>query len=234
MDKFRGWITAGVVVAMMGVSAVAIADSKKEDVSEANELLVKSTDTLNDLLKTDSPDKGIPREMFEHAKAVGVFPKVVSAAMGMGGRHGEGVITVKQADGKWGPPAMFALTGGSAGLQIGVETTELVLFFMTDGSVKSLLDSKVTLGGKAGIAAGPVGRSAEAATDLKLHAEIYSYAKSKGLFAGISFEGAKLAADKDDNQHVFGTSKTENILYGKVAEMPQAAQSFLAALPPQQ
>jgi lipid-binding SYLF domain-containing protein len=129
---------------------------------------------------------------------------------------------------------MFALTGGSAGLQIGAEATELVLFFMSDGSVKSLLDSKVTLGGKAGIAAGPVGRSAEAATDLKLNAEIYSYAKSKGLFAGISFEGAKLSADKDDNQHVFGTSKTENILYGKVTEMPQAAQTFLAALPPQQ
>jgi len=231
MDKFRGWITAGVVVAMVGVGALALADSKAEDNAEANQLLMKATDTFNDLVKGDAPDKGIPKEMLEHAKAIGVFPKVVSAAVGLGGRHGEGVITVKQADGKWGPPAMFTLNGGSAGLQIGAEATELVLFFMTDGSVKSLLDSKVTLGGKAGIAAGPVGRSAEAATDLKLNAEIYSYAKSKGLFAGLSFEGAKLAPDKDDNQHVFGTSKTADILYGKVPTVPESAHSFMAALP---
>ncbi len=230
MRMMRGFVTAGVLVAVVGVSALASADSKKEDVAEANELLFKSTETLNELLKSDSPDKGIPKEMFEHAKAIGVFPKVVNAAMGMGGRHGEGVITVKQADGKWGAPAEFKITGGSAGLQIGVEATELVLFFMSDGSVKSLLDSKVTLGGKAGIAAGPVGRSAEAATDLKLNAEIYSYAKSKGLFAGVSFEGAKLSADKDDNQHIYGTSKTEDILYGKVTTMPAEAQTFLAAL----
>jgi lipid-binding SYLF domain-containing protein len=160
--------------------------------------------------------------MFEHAKAIGVFPKVISAAMGWA------AVTVRRdrgqaGDGKWGPPAEFALTG-QRGLQIGAEATELVLFFMSDGSVKSLLDSKVTLGGKAGIAAGPGRRQAEAATDLKLNAEIYSYAKSKGLFAGISFEGAKLAADKDDNQHVFGTSKTEDILSRQGDEMPAAAQ----------
>jgi lipid-binding SYLF domain-containing protein len=228
-------VTAGVLVAVMGVGAVAaMADSKAEDVKEANELMTKATETLNELMKSDTPDKGIPREMFQHAKAIGVFPKVVTAAVGLGGRSGEGVITVKQADGKWGAPAMFKLTGGSAGLQIGANATELVLFFMSDGSVKSLLDSKVTLGGKAGITAGPVGRSAEAATDLKLNAEIYSYAKSEGLFAGISFEGAKLSADKDDNQHVFGTAKTEDILYGKVKTMPAAAQTFIAALPQQQ
>lgn len=231
MRMLRGFVTVGVVIAMTGVSALAMADSKKEDVAEANELLIKATDTLNDLLKTDSPDKGIPKEMFEHAKAIGVFPKVISAAMGMGGRHGEGVISVKQADGKWGAPAEFKITGGSAGLQIGAEATELVLFFMSDGSVKSLLDSKVTLGGKAGVAAGPVGRQAEAGTDLKLNAEILSYAKSKGLFAGVSFEGAKLSADKDDNQHIYGTSKTEDILYGKVSTWPAEAKTFVAALP---
>ena len=221
----------GVMLAMMSISALALADSKKEDVDEANELLMKSHETLTELIKSDAPDKGIPQDMLKHAKAIGVFPKVVSAAVGLGGRHGEGVITVRQADGKWGPPAMFSLSGGSAGLQIGANATELVLFFMTDGSVKSLLDSKVTLGGKAGITAGPVGRSAEAATDLKLNAEIYSYAKSEGLFAGISFEGAKLAADKDDNQHVYGTSKTYDILYGKVATMPASAKTFMSALP---
>ena len=232
MNRFlRNAMALGVMLAMTGVSSLALADSKAEDNAEANELLTKSTATLNELVKSDSPDKGIPQDMLKHAKAIGVFPKVMSAAVGLGGRHGEGVITVKQADGKWGPPAMFTLSGGSAGLQIGANATELVLFFMTDGSVKSLLDSKVTLGGKAGITAGPVGRSAEAATDLKLNAEIYSYAKSEGLFAGISFEGAKLAADKDDNQHVYGTSKTYDILYGKVTTMPEAAKVFVSALP---
>jgi lipid-binding SYLF domain-containing protein len=232
MNRFlKHGVALGVMIAMMGLSALAFADSKKEDVDEANELLMKSHETLTELVKSDTPDKGIPQDLLKNAKAIGVFPKVVSAAVGLGGRHGEGVITVRQADGKWGPPAMFSLSGGSAGLQIGANATELVLFFMTDGSVKSLLDSKVTLGGKAGITAGPVGRSAEAATDLKLNAEIYSYAKSEGLFAGISFEGAKLAADKDDNQHVYGTSKTYDILYGKVTTMPASAKTFMSALP---
>jgi len=164
---------------------------------------------------------------------VAVFPRVINAAIGFGGRRGKGVVSVRGADGAWGPPAFFTLTGGSWGFQIGAQSTELVLFFMTEGGVRSLLDSKFTLGGKAGLAAGPLGRSAEAGTDLELNAEIYSYARSKGLFAGISLEGARLAPDQDANRKFYGARVgAEAILFrGEVANRPEAVETFLKVLP---
>ena len=234
MDRLARKIVAlGLMLAMTGVGALALADTKEKDIAKANELLMKSRQSFNDLVKEEHPDKSIPRDLLANAKAIAVFPKVINAAIGFGGRHGKGVVTVRGADGKWSPPALFDITGGSWGFQIGAQSTELVLFFMTDGSVKSLVESKFTLGGKAGLAAGPMGRSAEAATDLQLNAEIYSYAKSKGLFAGISLEGAKMSADEGNNIHFYGAAvTTEDILFnGKASKVPESAQSFMAALP---
>jgi len=234
MDRIvRKIVALGLVLAMTGVGGLALADTKEKDVAKANELLMKSRQSFNDLVKEEHPDKSIPRDLLAKAKAIAVFPKVLNAAIGFGGRHGKGVVTVRGADGKWSPPALFDITGGSWGFQIGAQSTELVLFFMTDGSVKSLVESKFTLGGKAGLAAGPMGRSAEAATDIKLNAEIYSYAKSKGLFAGISLEGARMSADKSNNIHFYDADvSTQDILFnGKAAKVPESAQNFMAALP---
>jgi lipid-binding SYLF domain-containing protein len=177
--------------------------------------------------------KEIPQSLLQNARCIAVYPEVVKGAIGWGGRHGKGVMSCKMADGTWGPPIFLTLTGGSFGLQIGVEKTELVLFFMNDKGAKSLLESEFTLGGKGSVAAGPVGRSAEADTDLKLNAEIYSYAKSKGAFAGLSLEGAKMGADNDALHRFYGSSANpKTVLFeGKAPSHPAPATRFTEVLP---
>src|SRR5262249_31689982 len=169
----------------------------------------------------------------DRARAIAVFPKVLKGAIGFGARHGKGVVSYKMSDGTWSPPAFLTMTGGSWGLQIGVESADVILYFMTDESVRSLLKSKFTLGAKAGVAAGPEGRTAEADTDVKLNAEIYSYARSKGLFAGISLEGASVAPDQESVTDFYGKNVSpEEILFrGEVPTHPAAADVFRKALP---
>jgi lipid-binding SYLF domain-containing protein len=175
----------------------------------------------------------VPKELLANCECVAVIPGVVKGALGFGGRHGKGVISCKGATGAWSPPIFLTLSGGSFGLQIGVEKADVVLFFMTEKGARSLVESKFTLGAKAGVAAGPTGRTAEADTDLKLNAEIYSYAKSKGLFAGISLEGARLSPDLDALHRFYGESaKPDTILFhGQAPSRPPAIQPFLEVLP---
>jgi lipid-binding SYLF domain-containing protein len=175
----------------------------------------------------------IPQSLLKNARCIAVYPEVLKGAIGWGGRHGKGVMSCKMADGTWGPPIFLTLTGGSFGLQIGVEKTELVLFFMNDNGAKSLLESEFTLGGKGSVAAGPVGRSAEADTDLKMNAEIYSYAKSKGAFAGLSLEGAKMGTDNDALHRFYGPSANAKavLLEGKAPSRPAPATRFTEVLP---
>ena len=177
-------------------------------------------------------DAEIPQPLLEKCKCVAVFPSVVKGALGWGGRRGKGVMTCRDAGGAWGPPIFLTLTGGSFGLQIGVEKAEVVLFFMNDRGARSLVESKFTLGGKGSVAAGPVGRTAEANTDIKLNAEIYSYARTKGLFAGLSLEGAKLGPDKDATNRFYGrTVEPKAVLFEHQAPAtPPSAQRFLAVL----
>lgn len=178
-------------------------------------------------------DKAIPKELLEHAKCIVVLPGVIKAALGFGGRHGSGVISCRTESG-WSAPAFVSISGGSWGAQLGVESSDIVLFLMNDRGARSLVEgSRVTLGGQASVAAGPFGRSAEAATNLDLKAEIYSYAKSKGLFAGISLEGAELRPDKDDNRDYYGSdvTTTQLLFGGGPATVPSEAQTFRQALP---
>lgn len=179
-----------------------------------------------------SPDRAIPRELRENCRCVAVLPQVVKGAIGVGARFGRGVVTCRDDRGTWSPVAFVRLTGGSWGFQIGAEAADVVLFFMTEKSARSLLQSKFTLGGKAGVAAGPVGRSAEAATDLKLNAEIYSYARTRGLFAGLSLEGARLSVDDDSNAGYYGAPVTaQQVLFDRqVPRRPGEMESFLQSL----
>ena len=175
----------------------------------------------------------VPKQLQEQCKCVAVIPGVVKGALGFGGRHGKGVLSCRDASGTWSPPIFLTLSGGSFGLQIGVEKADVVLFFMNEKGARSLVESKFTLSGKAGVAAGPVGRTGEAATDIKLNAEIYSYAKSKGLFAGISLEGSRLAPDNDSLKRFYGQSaEPEAVLFQqKAPSRPPAIQPFLSTLP---
>ena len=179
-----------------------------------------------------SPDSSVPRKLMQDCKCVAVFPGVIKGALGVGARHGNGVISCRSAAGGWSAPAFLTMTGGSYGLQIGVEKTQAVLFFMNEQSARSLLRSKFTLGAKAGVAAGPVGRSAEGSTDLRLNAEIYSYARSKGAFIGLSLEGAKVAPDKDAIVRYYGRPiASEAIVFDAAAPVQPSAQRFLEVLP---
>lgn len=181
----------------------------------------------------DAPDREIPEELIEDAVCIASIPGVIKGALGWGGRHGRGVISCRKDGGKWSPPAFVKISGGSLGFQIGAESTDLVLFLMTENSIESLLKSKFTLGGQASVSAGPVGRTAEASTDARLNAEVYTYARSRGLFAGVSLEGARLAADQKSISRYYGRRLwPEQILFEQdVPRVPKEAKAFRKALP---
>jgi SH3 domain-containing YSC84-like protein 1 len=155
----------------------------------------------------DTPDKGIPQELLDGAECVAVFPSVFKAGFIFGGRGGRGVASCRTAAG-WSAPAFFTLGGGSFGLQIGAQSMDFVMLFMNKDGLNSLLSDQFTLGGDASVAAGPVGRQTGAATDLKLNAQILSYSRSKGLFAGLELKGVVIMPDKDDMRDVYGEGVT--------------------------
>ena len=180
-----------------------------------------------------APDSSVPQALLEKCKCIAVIPGVIKGAIGYGARFGQGVVSCRNDAGEWSPPAFLRLTGGSVGFQIGAEKSDIVLFFMTEKSARSLLDSKFTLGGKASVAAGPVGRGGEASTDLNLNAEIYTYGSSKGLFAGISLEGARLSVDDKAIAAFYGKPvPAKTLLFEHQSpNLSDEAEEFLKALP---
>jgi lipid-binding SYLF domain-containing protein len=197
---------------LLATTGTVLAD-ETDKVAQQGKKITAATEVYNELLAT--PDRGVPKELLEHCKCVAVLPNVVKAAVGFGARHGSGVMTCRTPTG-WSAPAFVNLSGGSFGMQLGAASTDLVLFFMTDKGARSLVNgTKITLGGNASVAAGPWGRSGEAATNLELKSEIYSYARSKGLFAGLSFEGARLAPNPEDITDYYGPGVTaKELLFG--------------------
>ncbi len=191
----------------------------------------EATSVYKALIKTK--DGGVPSSLVEKSTCVVVIPHVIKAAFGFGGRHGNGIASCKGKKGKWSPLSFVKLSGGSFGFQIGAQSSDMVLFLMTDKSVQGLMGSKFTLGGDASVAAGPVGRSVEASTDINLRAEIYSYARSKGLFAGISLEGASLRADDTAIKKFYGQEVEPKaiLIDHKVPKLPYIAREFRKALP---
>lgn len=203
------------------------ADKEKKDVERLNESAV----VLKEIL---GMPEGIPKDLLNKAVCVVVYPSVKKAAFIVGGSYGRGVITCrsgKEFGGRWSAPAMFALEGGSFGFQIGAQATDFVLLIMNEGGANSVMSSKVKLGADASATAGPVGRNASAETDVVLKAEILSYSRAKGLFAGVSLEGSTLRADDGGNKSLYGRelSAKEIVREGKVPT-PAAARRLLAIL----
>jgi lipid-binding SYLF domain-containing protein len=176
-----------------------------------------------------APDKGIPQEVLEHAKCVAVVPHLLKGGFVIGAENGRGVATCRTADG-WSAPAFFSITGGSWGLQIGVEGVDLVLIIQDDKGMQQLIGSGFELGGDASAAAGPVGRHASADTNWKLETEVLTYSRAKGLFAGVTLNGASIRRDDDSTEAIYGRDvPTKRILQGDEA-VPASAQSFLDAV----
>lgn len=176
----------------------------------------------------------IPQDVIDKADCVIVLPSVLKFAIGVGGSYGRGVMTCrsgKEFQGPWGAPAMMALEGGSFGLQLGGQATDFVLLLMSPRSAESILTSKVKLGGDISAAAGPVGRAASAETDASMRAEILSYSRSRGLFAGISLAGSTLRADNSANKNLYGKAVTaQQIVFKRAVPPPASAELLLATL----
>jgi lipid-binding SYLF domain-containing protein len=224
MEK-RGGIVKKLMLfaALLSLTSWGWAESQQESTDRLN----NAATVLHEIMST--PDKGIPEEVLDHAKCVAVVPHMIKGGFVFGAENGRGVATCRTAGG-WSAPAFFAITGGSWGLQIGVEGVDLVMIIQNDKGMERLLSSKFQLGADASAAAGPVGRHASADTDWKLNTEILTYSRAKGAFAGLTLSGASVRRDDDSMQAFYGHHvTTEAVLTGKVTA-PAAAHSFLAAV----
>ena len=206
------------------VGTYAWAGSARED---SVDRLQKSVEVLHAIMST--PDKGIPEEVLSNAKCILVVPDLIKGGFIVGGKHGRGVATCRTAEG-WSAPAFVSIGGGSWGLQIGVEGVDLVMLVMNDQGFQHLLSSKFELTGEGSVAAGPVGRHASAGTDWKMNTEMLTYSRSRGVFAGLTLEGAVVQQDNDSTHAIYGRHMMfRNILSGK-ATTPRSADAFLKAV----
>lgn len=218
------WVSC--VAGLLAVTTTAAADNKKEV-----ERVENSGTVISEILNI--PDD-IPQSLLDKSECVVVLPSVLKAAFIVGGSYGRGVMTCRTGEkftGPWGSPTMVALEGGSVGLQIGGEATDFVLLLMSPRSAESVLSTKVKLGGDISAAAGPKGRDASAETDVAMRAEILSYSRARGVFAGISLEGSTLRPDNDANAKLYGSEHpAKDIVLKGVVTPPPAAGRLLATL----
>lgn len=186
----------------------------------ASEALSIVEDAIDILERTqESSEHRIPSYLLGDAEGIAVIPSVIKAGLVVGGRRGHGMVSIRTNDGSWSHPVFLTLTGGSVGFQAGVQSTDVILVFKTRRSIEGLINGKFTLGADASVAAGPVGREVNAATDIMLKAEIYAYSRSRGLFAGVSLDGSSLKINYDNNESVYGNTATpRKIFAGQVNE----------------
>jgi lipid-binding SYLF domain-containing protein len=192
------------------LSIFIILSSATTDGSKGTEKIHASANVLKDFNKMK---ERIPHELIAAYQGIIIVPHLINAGFGVGGKRGKGIALVKLADGKWSDPVFVTLTGGSIGFQIGVQSVDLVLVFRHKGVLTKVKNGDVTIGGDISAAAGPVGRSSTASTDYKLQAEVYSYSRSRGLFAGISINGTSLAIDKKENAAYYGAGMTSKDIF---------------------
>jgi lipid-binding SYLF domain-containing protein len=232
--KFMNRIVGKTLIAMgtlvFALSTIAEAlpakDSAKED-SDVAKRLQASANVLQEIM--GAPDKGIPEEILKDAKCIVVVPSMVKFAIGIGGHYGKGVATCRTANG-WSAPAPILLTGGSWGLQFGGQAVDLVMLVMNQKGMDHLLASKFKIGVDASAAAGPIGRHAEAGTDWKMKAEVLTYSRARGIFAGIDLSGSVIKQDKDETRVLYGKMIPFEILLNGKVPPPKAAETFLATI----
>ena len=204
-------------------SLTAVASDREDDVNRTQ----KAAQVFKEIMNT--PDQGIPSSLLESAKCIAIIPGDKKFAFIFGGSYGRGLATCRTEHG-WSAPMFVAIDSGSVGYQIGGSSTDIVMLFMNDHALQSLMSDKFKLGADASVAAGPVGRNATAGTDLKLNAEILSYSRSKGIFAGVSLDGAVMQADKSGDKAMYGDDVNRHeILDGKVA-VPASARELVEEL----
>jgi lipid-binding SYLF domain-containing protein len=220
-------MTSKVAVALAALTLTLLPRLALAQQVEADRL-AEAARVLEEVLS--APDKGVPEAIIEKAQAIVVIPSTVKGALIIGAQRGKGVMSVKSASG-WSAPAFVTLTGGSVGLQIGGQATDIVLVVVNERGIDNLAQNTFKIGGDASVAAGPVGREAAASTDYKMQAQILSYSRSRGLFAGVSLAGSTIRADRNANEKIYGVGySTKNIVVERKVEPTAAAEPWLKVL----
>jgi SH3 domain-containing YSC84-like protein 1 len=218
------WISFTLGLALT-CSPLLAADAK----TKTTERLDDSASLFSEIMGT--PDRSIPQDLLEKSYCIVLVPDLKKAAFGVGGKYGRGFALCRATSGTgWGPPAAIRIEGGSIGFQIGVSSSDVVMLVMNERGMQKLSSSKFTIGADANAAAGPVGRNASAQTDAYMHAEILSWSRSKGLFAGVSLDGATLRNDLDENEMLYGQRWTSKQILGSGAKIPESASKLIAVL----
>ena len=217
--------TLASTISLPGLANETAKDNHLKDASEQSE---KSSRVFTEIM--NAPDKAIPADILDKAECVAVFPSVIKAGFVVGGRGGRGVVSCRTSQG-WSAPAFLNLAGGSFGLQIGAQATDFVMLFMNKDGVNSLLSTKFTLGGDASVAAGPVGRQTGAETDASMKAQILSYSRSRGAFAGLELKGVAITIDQSDMKGVYGDGVTaKDVLQENKRTAPEKVRPFSKTL----
>lgn len=221
--SLRAWARVAILFSC-SISVAAVANERQDA------RLMTSTRVLGELMQM--PEQNIPTWLLERAHAVAVIPTVIKIGLGVGGRRGKGVLVVRKDGGGWSNPVFVNLTGGSFGFQVGVQATDVVLVFTSRRSIEGIVGGKVTLGADASVAAGPIGRQSSAATDIGLTAQVYSYSRASGLFAGVALDGSALTIDNSSNESFYGRPGVlaSDIIRADAPAAPAPAQQFIATL----
>ena len=219
----KSLVAAVILAAVLFTSPAGAATREEKRVADA-------ADVVDQLSRI--PEKAIPPSLLSRAYAVAVIPHVVRAAFGLGAHRGKGILVVRQDDNSWSNPAFITLTGGSVGWQVGADSTDVILVFKTRKGVDGIANGKLTLGANASVAAGPVGRHTSVATDIVFKAEVYSYSRSRGLFAGVALEGAGVTMDRKANARFYGAADMtpERIFVSSPNIAPDIANTFVQVL----
>ena len=198
--------------------------------SDESKRVAEATTVMSEMMGAD--DKGIPKSIMDKAEGVAVFPGLIKAGLGIGGQRGHGILSARDAkSGTWSSPAFLTITGGSVGAQIGVQSIDLILIVNNQRGLEQLVKNQFKVGAGASLAAGPVGRDAAAATDVQMRAQILSYSRSRGLFAGVTLEGATFHQDRDANERFYGTAyRTSQIIFDRLGGAPEPVAAWRAAL----
>jgi lipid-binding SYLF domain-containing protein len=221
----RSFLAPVLPVFLLIVSTAALSADRGDEVKR----LQRATEVFSEIMKT--PDKGIPADLLDKCECVGIVPGLKKGGLGIGGKYGKGLIMCRKPDRSWTAPSFITIEGGSVGLQIGFTQIDVVMLMMNRKGVEKLIEDKFTVGADASAAAGPVGRQTSAQTNIRMDAEILTYSRAKGLFAGVSLDGATLRADKDDNRDFYGKDvDARTILLDAKVEMPAEARPLASAL----
>jgi lipid-binding SYLF domain-containing protein len=219
-------VTLAVAFAALASAAILHSAVQSDDAKRVSD----ATTVMSEMM--DAGDKGIPKSIMEKAEGVAVFPGLIKAGLGLGGQRGHGILSARDAKSNtWSSPAFLTITGGSIGAQIGVQSSDLILIVNDQRGLQQLVKNQFKVGADAAVAAGPIGRDASAATDIQMRAQILSYSRARGLFAGITLEGATFSQDRDANERFYGTAyRTSQIIFDRLGGAPTPVSEWRNAL----